>query len=320
MLFQRPLPAFGGVPASLASGATTPVTCKLDPKLRYHMIWLEFGNDGATNPGQGIGTLAANGMVAKIQLILNDKVQRDVLAVELNAINAFQSGQGGSQFTAKTSGTAGVAGYRTRIPICLAEPQRKVPGEVQALAWNIGEKDSLVLSVELIGRTSAGANGILDTPVITGWYEAEDYISGLPLLINKWVRTPITQSISPGEVRDLHRNKGAYQSIHLFPSADFRYVTQLDMTMNNKDVRKQITRFQNDATLLARDMNPTALDTTSNTTKANTGLFNLVFDYDDPMTNLLAVANASELTLRPTFDTAPANGYNVISQIVGTPD
>jgi hypothetical protein len=64
------------------------VTCKLDPGVRAHVFWLQFGNDGATNPGQGLGTLAAQGMIGEIRVKWGGKIERQHTAVELNALNA----------------------------------------------------------------------------------------------------------------------------------------------------------------------------------------------------------------------------------------
>lgn len=328
MLLQKQLPAFSSVPTSLASGVTSTVTCKIDPGFRYHVIWLAFGNDGTTNPGQGLGTLAANGMVAEIRVKIGGKTQRQHTAVELNELNKLMNTPGTTTYTAKTSGTAGVSGYRTYIPIFLAEPFRKgsivtkngdVVPESELGAWNHDGKKEITIEVDLIGRTSAGANGVLDTPVIGGFFEY-DGIQGALGQIVKFRRFSSGSTANPQEIRDLDRVGGAYQAISLFTTSDHKYVTSLMFTRNNEQLRQDVTRYQNDAILISRGMNPTALDTASNTTKDNTGAFHLVFDYDDSVRNFLPVAGVSELTLKPTLDGASAGTLTMIAQVVGEPD
>lgn len=328
MLRNRQLPAFNGVPASLASGATTTVSCRLNLQERVHTIWLAVGNDGATNPGQGIGALATPGMVAEVRIIIDGKVQRRATAQELDAINSLMNVAGTTQFTSKTSGTAGTAGYRTYLPIFLAEPWRRgfvtvnnfaVP-EAELSAWNLTGIESATIEVDLIGRLTTGVNGILDGPTVTGFYEYDALTAPSLGQIVKWKRLSFGPSATPFEIATLDKKSGAYQSIHLFPTSAHGYVTSLMFTRNNEQIRQDITRFQNDAVLLSREMNPVALDTTSNTTKDNTGLYNIVFDYDDPVRNLMSVDGANELTLKATYDAAPSGTQIALTQIVGAPD
>ncbi|MBC8002333.1 MAG: hypothetical protein H7X97_07065 [Opitutaceae bacterium] len=332
MLLNRQLPAFNGVPATLASGAITTVTCKLNLGERIHVAWIQFGNDGATNPGQGIGTLKAPGMVQEIRVIIDGKVQRRFTAQELNAINSLMNEPGSTEYTAKTSGTAASAGYRTMIPIFFAERWRRgavtvtgnngpvaVP-EAELSAWNLTGIETATIEVDLIGRTSAGANAVLDGPVITGFYEYDALVQRNIGQIVKYKRFSFGPTSNPAEYTSLDRKTGSYQSLHLFPTSADQYVTTLMFTRDNVQVRQDITRFQNDAILLSNKMNPTALDTASSTTKQNTGLYNVVFDYDDQIRNLLGVSGVNELTLKPTYDSAPSGTQIIIAQITGDLD
>lgn len=333
MLLNRQLPAFNGVPATLASNAITTVTCKLNLSERIHVAWLQFGNDGATNPGQGIGALATPGMVQEIRVLIDGKVQRRFTAQELNHVNALMNEPGSTEYTAKTSGTAGSAGYRTMLPIFFAERWRRgsvqlrdqrgnpisIP-ESELSAWNLTGIETATIEVDLIGRLTTGVNGILDGPVITGFYEYDAPVASELGKIVKWKRFSFGPSSNPAEYTSLDRRTGSYQSLHLFPTSGNMYVTSLMFTRENVQVRQDISRFQNDCILLTNKMNPTALDTTSAATKQNTGAYHVVFDYDDPIRNLLDVEGVNELTLKPTYDTTPSGTQIIIGQITGERD
>lgn len=338
-LLNRPLQAFSGVPATLAAGQTVTVTCPLLLNQRVHVIWLEFGNDGATNPGQGLGTLAALGMIGEGRLLINGKVQRRFTAPELNALNSLMNPSGSTQYSAKTTGTAGAAGFRTRIPIYLAEPWREgtthdsstgleIPLS-ESTAWNlVGSVQQASLEVDLVGRTSAGANAILDGPVITGFYEWDAPVKNDIGSIVKWRRNFFGVNATPTDLVQLDKNGGLYSSIHLFATSDSHYITSVKFTKNSVEYRSDTSRAQCDAILQARGMSPaqgatsalTPVDTTSNATKTNTGLYNLVFDYDDPFQSALAVAGSNELTLRATYDGAPNGSQVIIAQLLGNLD
>jgi hypothetical protein len=100
----------------------------------------------------------------------------------------------------------------------------------------------------------------------------------------------------------------------MFPTSEgtSKYITSVELTRNNGNVRKDVTRYQNDAVLTGVGMNPTALDLTS---------YNLVLDYTDKIRDFMATVEngrtVSELTLRPTFNAAPGGGMIMISQITG---
>jgi hypothetical protein len=330
MLLNRQLPAFNGVPASLASGAITTVTCKLNLGERIHVAWIQFGNDGATNPGQGIGALATPGMVQEIRVLIDGRVQRRFTAQELNALNSLMNEPGSTEYTAKTSGTAGSAGYRTMLPIFFKEGWRRgfitvngqaIP-EAELSAWNLIGIQTATIEVDLIGRLTTGANGICDGPVVTGFYEYDSLTSNSIGSIVKFARLTFGPTANPSEYTSLNKTLGAYQSLHLFPTnaGTPNYVTSLMLTRDNVQIRQDITRFQNDSILLTNKLNPVALDTTSAATKTNTGLYNCVFDYDDPIRNLMQVAGSNELTLKPTYDSAPSGTQVIIAQITGDPD
>ena len=321
MLKTRPLRDWKGVPATTVGAAVnTTLTCPLNKGDRVHVIWLEVGDSVGTT----LGTLAAPLLLSSFRLIVNDKVQREATIQELNELNKLNNAPGGNQYTVKTSGVAGNVAYRSRIPIFLAERWRQgfvldkrtgltVP-ESYLTAWNLAGSDFEAAKIELELVPGIAA------PVITGFYEYDEAVGDLGDIV-KWKRQNLGANSSPMEIaEELSRISGQYQSIHMFPTSDNKYVTAVNMTRNNGEIRKDLSRFQNDALLVAANMNPTALDTTSNATIQNTGLYNLVFDYDDPMYNALAVQGVRELTLKPTFNVAPAGQMTLISQINGPRD
>jgi hypothetical protein len=336
MLNNRQLPAFTGLPGALAAGQKATVTTKLNLGERVHVIWLEFGSDdtNAGNAGRaiGIGTLAQPGMVDEIRLLINGIVVRRMTAVQLDYINKLNASvYGTNPYAAKTYGAN--AAFRTQLPIFLSEPWRKgfvtlsnglaVP-EAELSAWNLAGIETATMEVDLIGR-KAGSNQLTTNTFLTGFYEYDELTSDKIGDIVKWKSYSIGVGASPAEITTLDKKTGKYQSLHLFATTTPNYVTSVMFTRNNKQVRQDISRAQNDAILISRGMSPsqgataalTPVDTTDANTKQNTGVYNIVFDYDDPVRNLLGVDGANELTLKPTFDATPSAALPVIAQIVG---
>lgn len=334
MLLNRQLPAFSSVPASLASGQTgVTVTSKLTLGDRVHVLWLEFATGDVTS-NVGIGTVAAPTLVDMVRFKVNGKTIREATAQEINAINTAM----GSIYASKTSGTSGnitTAPYKTRLPLFFAEPWREgsinvggvaVP-EASLSAVDLVGIESATIEVDLKGVV-AGAATAVTAPSVAGYYEYEPSQAKDIGAVVKWVRQNLGVTASPAEVTTLDKLQGAYQSIHMFATTDNKFVSSVKFTRNGTEIRQDINRFQNDAMLIARSLNPTTLDVTSNATIQNTGLYNLVFDYDDPIRNALQVAvngrGVNELTLRPSFaaaatlaSSAPSGSLIVISQITG---
>jgi hypothetical protein len=318
MLSIKQLPAFNSVPSAVAANTTTTVTCKLNLGEKVHAITLQ---PGVAAGSVGIGTLQAPTLISEIRLLIDGKVQRRHTAQELNYIQT----QNGAAFAAKTSGaTSTLINYLT---IFLAERWRQgfvvdaktglsIP-ESELSAWPLNGMESATLEVDFIG-----GSGGLTAPVISGYYEYEELSEKMDTIV-KWKRKNTPVLSSPGEITDLDKLTGAYQQITMFPTSEgtSKYITSVELTRNNGNVRKDVTRYQNDAVLTGVGMNPTALDLTSDTTIKNTGAYNLVLDYTDKIRDFMATVEngrtVSELTLRPTFNAAPGGGMIMISQITG---
>src|SRR6266404_7567 len=115
-LRKKLLPSF----TKPVSGQTA--TCNLDLGKKIHIIWLELGYD-ATNANKELNpTDPANEMIGEIRLLVNGKVQRRIRGAELDQLNLLNGSQYGQSLG--NAIVVGTAGYRTHVPIFLAEPWR----------------------------------------------------------------------------------------------------------------------------------------------------------------------------------------------------
>ena len=291
-LRQKLLPTFQGVATGQAA------TCNLDLLKRYHVIWLEFGDNGVASNGNAnnLPATIAN-LIGQIVVKVNGKPQRTMLGKELHALNGIN----GSVYAAKSSGVAGTAAYRVYLPIWFAEPWRNNNAEVALSAWNAQGIDSFQLEVTL----QAG----LVSPVLSGFYEF-DAVTGNMAAIAKWLRESFA---AVGTTQDFNTisKRDFIQAINLFATTDGHYVNKLKFTANGADVRDLLSTLENQAILLGRNLVP---DTSA------TPRFDLVFDYDDPINGALNANGLSEMTLHVEYDAA-ANGTMIaIVQQVGPPD
>lgn len=332
-LLNRQLPAFNGVPSALAPGARATVTSRLNLGERLHVLWLEFATGDATT-NVGIGTLAAPSLVEMIRFKINGKTVREATAQEINRINSDV----GAFYAAKTSGTSGnvtTAPFKTRLPIYFAEPWRKgsvniggvIVPESALSAVNLNGIESASVEVDLMAVVAGANTGAAIAPTVTGWYEYEKTNAPIGPVV-KWARQSFGPTNSPAEISTLDRLRGAYQSIHLFCPSGGQFVRSVKFTRNGEEIRQDIDRHQNDAMLIGREMSPIALAVTDVPTRINTGMYNCIFDYDDPIRGVLQVSAdgrpVNELTLRPSFsdamtfaNVAPTGTMIVISQITG---
>ena len=291
-LRRKLLPTF----TAIAAGQTA--TCNLDLGKRYHIIWLELGNNA-------VAANALSDLVNEIRVKINGKVQRTHTAVELNACN----GVNGSIYTEKTSGTDGQANRRHYLPIYFAEPWRNGNAEAQAMALNAVGINSF--SVELDVKAGLAA------PIVQGFYEYDSAVRGDPGYFTKWIRQTLG---AVGTVQDFNTidRRDFLQAIHLFPTTGTSVrVNSVKFTLNGEAILDAITTLENQAMLLVRGMNP---DT------AGLARFDLVFDHDDPINNALATApngeRATEMTLHVEYSdnagvAAAANG-NLVATIIRT--
>ena len=288
MLRIKQLPTFD----SVAAGKKAVVSLPLG--LRYHTVWLELGNNAA----------AANtitDLVDDIVVKINGKPQRIATGDQTNQLN----GVNGTAFLLSATGVDGQATRRLHLPIYFAEPWRKSVDEVSALALRANGIESLQIEV--------GMKAGLAAPLLSGWYEF-DYDSRPIGLISKWNRRDFSAVGSSVDIATIDK-RDFIEAVHLFPTSDGKFVSEVKLTANGEEIRDRITTVQNAATLLGREMNP---DTSA------TPRYDLVFDYDDPVNGALPTqANGEpikELTLKLTWNAAAAGVQTAIIKRTGPPD
>jgi len=309
------LPTFDGIPASTT--AVTPVSIELNRGELVHALWLQASVAAGS---VGLGTLQAPTLLGYIRLKIDGTTYREVSAQRLAVLNALNNPSGGSQYSTKTSGTG--ATLVSYLPIFLAEPWRQgvfnaqgiaVP-EAAITAWPVTSR-RVTLEVELAAS--------LTSPILTGFYEYEPTNQKMGKIIAWETHNISVSSASPGltvEKFGGNENEGI-QVLSLFPTIQTTsaYVSSLKFSRNKDPIRDAVTRYQNDAILISRGLSPTALDLTSDTTIKNTGAYHLVMDYDDPIRQTLAVKGFTEVTMTPTFNTAPAGALEIVVQKIVTP-
>jgi hypothetical protein len=286
---RKLLPTFNGV----ASGGTATVDLPLG--LKYHVIWLKVGYDGANASKETAGTLA-NQIIGDIRVKINGKVQRVFTAKELNAYNASN----GSAFALKTSGTMGSSGYREYIPIFLSEPFRKDVREQELSAWNMNGVASFQIEVDIKTITS---------PIVAGFYEYEPADGQIGTIV-KMIRQTFAVNGLSIDLNTLDR-KDYLQSLHLFATSDGHYVTKVKFTANGGEVQDLIDYLENRALLLSREFNP---DTVA------APRFDLVMDYNDQIGRALPLSGLNELTLQLHFEAATAGTIVVLIVRAGPPE
>jgi hypothetical protein len=284
-LLRKQLPTFSGV----AAGQTA--VCDLDLGSRYHIAWLVLGNNAVAS-----NDLAD--LVGEIRVKVGGKVQRTHTAVELNALNAVN----GAYYAEKTSGSPGFANYRHYLPIFFAEPWRKGNAEAQLKAWNAVGIPSLQIEVDVVAGLAA--------PIVEGFYEYDAPVNNQIGLIQKWIRQTFPAVGTQQDFNTIDR-RDFIEAIHLFPTVEVtpKFVNVVKFTLNGTAVLDQITTLQNQAMLLARELNPDV---------AAVPRFDLVFDHDDPINSALPTnpggSRANEMTLHVEYNAA-ANG-NLVAQII----
>lgn len=272
---------------TLAADSTAVVSFPLGK--RYHKIWLEMGD------ANGI-TVASGNLIGEIRIKLGTKVVRTMTGIELNAENL----RNGSAFALKTSGTAGTSGYRTYLPIFLAEPWRNNNREVSTSAWNVTGVSSF--QVEIVFKS-----GIV-SPVLAGWYEWDELVQNQVGLIQKWERKSLGALGTSQTFQNFDR-KGFLQSITFYPTVEGtpKYVNKLRVKVNGQQVRDLLSVVENQALLLAVNMAP---DT------ASVPRFEWVADYTDPVTDWLNLNGTQSFELYVEYNAAAAGTMIALVQSV----
>jgi len=281
-LRKKLLPTFNNPVA----GQTATINLTLGQKI--HTIWLAIGD--------GVG-LTFDTVVNEIRLLVNGKVQRRMLASELNAINSLN----GTIYAAQTSGTLANPAYRTYLPIFLAEPWRKTNQEAAALAWNLA--GPTVASASLEVDIAAG----MVAPVISGWYEWSPPDGGLGA-ITKWIRQTFGASGTEQDFNSLTRGD-FYHAIHLFPPTG-GYVDKVRLTADGVIFQDVINALENQVMLINRGLNP----------DLSGGRFDLVLDADDPINSALPTTGVNELSLHVEYSATASGNLVALIEKSGPPE
>ena len=288
MLRIKQLPTFD----SVAPGKKAVVNLPLG--LRYHVVWLELGNNA-------VAANTITDLVDDIVVKINGKPQRIATGDQTNQLN----GVNGPQFLLSATGVDGQVTRRLHLPIYFAEPWRKSVDEVAALALRANGIESLQIEV--------GMKAGLAAPLLSGWYEF-DYDNRPIGIISKWNRRDFSAVGSSVDISTIDK-RDFIEAVHLFPTSDGKFVSDVKLTANGEEIRDRITTVQNAATLLGREMNP---DTSA------TPRYDLVFDYDDPVNGALPTqangAPIKELTLKLTWNAAAAGTQTAIIKRTGPPE
>jgi hypothetical protein len=293
MLRIKKLPTFD----STAAGAKNVVDLPLG--LRYHVIWLELGN--VEGDGDPLVANALTDLVDDIVVKINGKPQRTHTADQLNRLNFLN----GSAYAAKAFGTDGWPTRRLFLPIYFAEPWRKSPAEVSAMALRANGIESFQIEVNL----KAG----LASPVLRGFYEF-DYDSRPIGLLSKFIRQDYSAVGTSRDITTIDK-RDFIEAIHLFETTGTaRYVSEVKLTANGEEIRDRITWNENAALLLARELVPSSDDFR----------YDLVFDYDDPVNGALPTSingkPINELTLKVTWNDVANGTMTAIIKRTGPPE
>ena len=277
--------------------------------LRYHVIWLRFGNAAGSSGSPQENDLFD--LVDDIVVKVNGKPQRTHTAKQLNQIN----GVNGAAYLEKTTGIISEATYCHYVPIFFAQPWRKTPDEVSALALRANGISQFQVEVNLRAQNSEDPPADNDDLFLDGWYEY-DYDNRDIGVIQKFMRVDYSAVGSSLDIQTLEK-RDLIEAIHLFPTDDDtpRFVDRVKFTRNGEEIRDEITYLQNRSSLQARELVP---DTTG------TPRYDLVFDYDDPILGGLSTQEngrpLNEMTLKVHWNADASGVMQAIIARTGPPE
>jgi hypothetical protein len=268
-----------------AAGKTFTIMGKMN--LRYHQIIIEYC-DNFSGASRIVGTDGAGGVASTllndIRVMVNQKAMRTHSAFELDALNKSN----GAQYAYQQSGAG--ATLKQRLVIFFAEPWRKNPADMDALAFSVTEangidKDSFKIEIDLAAL--AGNTGAV-APTISAYAVVDDVIV-VPggQLVNKVYRQQIVPGGSsavdlPVPVKDW------LQAVFLRHPSTAGLITKVTLKRNGVTINE-----------LPADTNGswlTNLDTLPLESPAVTGYnvqggfgYTLMLDSDDPINSALAM-------------------------------
>ena len=268
------------LPAFTNVVAGSTATLDLPVDRRYHHIMLEY------RQGAG-GTLATEAQilaqVEEIRININGVTQRKFTPAKLFSM-------------LKTEGYAPGAGF---IPIYFSEPWRRTTSGEDNLAWNMnGNASTFQIEVDLAPAAA--------TPKLGG-YQSTDQVAG-PLQGIKRFTNMTVPIVAVGDytLTQLPLD-GAYQRIHCFETAvaDITRVKILAGEVAIYDMTRDQQREH------VKEQGGTPQD----------GVFQILFDPTRRLPDVLpTVTAAGRVNLRLDFTMANANPFDLLAEVIGTPD
>jgi hypothetical protein len=249
-------------------GAAKTATIFLPTGPRYHEIILVTGDSGAGN-----GNAPTNAaIIGEIRIIIGGKVIRRMTAAQLDLINSAM----GANFASVQAVTGGANGTgRRHIPIFFAEPWRKRSNDQDALAlqtgW-LGSKGQFQIECDLQAAI---------TPVLTAVAITDNFDSGKPNGIMKWLANDLPAVGTPLEVATLDR-ADLWSQLSFFDTSDGKTIDRVRLVADGVELH-DFSSVENTTFLKSIDMSPA------------TGAYHVVFDHDDTLDDLLPAGASSAI-------------------------
>lgn len=260
---------------------------------RYHYIGLTIGDTGAGNGNAPTNSAIIN----EIRILMNGKIQRRITGTRLDTINTAM----GAEFAMQTLVSGGANGTgRSLLPIFFNEPWRKRLADQDALAWQTGwlrdQQGRFQIECDL--------NAAI-TPVLTAFAITDNFDSGKPNGIMKWLTNDFNAVGTPVEISTLER-KDLWSQITFFDTTGGQTVDRVRLVAGDLELH-DVTRQENTAFLKHVDMNPAA------------GSYHVVFDHDDSLDDLIPAADMNSVQATLTLSAAAASTLTAVTQRVGLP-
>jgi hypothetical protein len=297
---RKKLPDASGIPANQLAG-TALFDIPVGP--RYRQFRLVAGDAN----GIQIGT---NNFIQEVRFNIDGKVQRRVLAKELDLIYSAY----GEDYRTLTYGNPGTATYRSHIPLHFNEDWRREVAGGDSLSISTRNLETVTLELDI----KAGVTN----PTLQLYAEYDDSImpKGMtaeqaatqPWLSNfvKWYRQ-MWQANGSDSVEitqfDFKRKAEWLQSIYLSDADNGAKLTKVRLEVNN-EVKLELETDVNDSFNKSRGIIPLASG------------YQLELDHDDLIGSALPLANVTDMKINLWFDKAATGNVTAIVQRLGARD
>jgi hypothetical protein len=242
-----------------------------------------------------VGTdLLSGAYIGKIEVIVNEGVQRRMTAVELNNENARR----GVQYATHTAGVG--AAKKTYLTIYFYEPWLNDTDAASRLAWKLQGAGSCRIEIEIKNVVSPNITGFY------GWLPSTGTWGGL---ITKWKRTSFQAS---GSENDFVLDAGDfYHSINLYPPSGGSYVNKVRIEEDGEIKHDLIPTLANQAALLGLGLNPDTSDVPE---------YAIVLDAEDPINGAVPTQGRGDLSMHVEYAAGTSGNMIAIIQRTGFPE